>query len=202
MTIDNRQAVRVTSKIPFACNRVSIEKFEKILSDFNEGISLYNREELADIQFYKGAQSSLARLKDRDEDLAAFLQHIDGKINLLLNKVNNSPSLLDKLILQRVNIGANGLAFWNDKEFTKNDIVEIHFLLQPEQVFISCFGAVVECVDCLESQREPVDPAERYRVSVNLKLIMDGDREELVHYNFRQQSLALKQRRIQKEIGD
>ena len=70
MTIDNRQAVRVTTKIPLLCNRVPIEKFEKILADFNEGISIYNREEIADIQFYKGAQSSLARLKDRDEDLS------------------------------------------------------------------------------------------------------------------------------------
>nr|MBF0221372.1 PilZ domain-containing protein [Desulfobulbaceae bacterium] len=196
MTIDNRQAVRVTGKIPFACSRVSTEKFEKVLADFNEGISLYNREELADVQVYIGAQSSLARLRDKDEDLAAFLQHIDGKLNLLLKKVDNEPSLVDTLVLQRVSIGANGLAFWSDKEFSKNDIVEIYLLLQPEHVFICCFGTVVECVACRGDQ---VKPDQRYRVSVNLKLIMDADREELVHYNFKQQSLALKQRRIQKE---
>ena len=141
MTKDKRQAVRVTNIILFACNPVPKETFQQILDDFDNGISLYNRAELADVQVYIGAQSALARLKDKDEDLGAFLQHLDGKINLLLKKVDNSPSLLDTLVLQRVNIGANGLAFWTDSEFKEGDVVEMHIVLQPEHVFIDCFAS-------------------------------------------------------------
>ena len=196
MTTDNRQAVRVTNRILFACHPVSKEKFQQITDDFNNGISLYNRAELADVQVYIGAQSALSRLKDKDEDLGAFLQHIDSKINLLLKKVDKSPSLLDTLVFQRVNIGANGLAFWGDREFQVNDIVEMQIVLQPEHIFIDCFGSIVECSICKDEQS---DPSPKYRVSVNFELIVDGDREELVHYNFRQQSLALKRRRLKKE---
>ena len=196
MTIDNRQAVRVTNRILFACHPVPKEAFQQIMDDFNNGISLYNRAELADVQVYIGAQSALARLKDKDEDLGTFLQHLDGKINLLLKKVDKTPSLLDKLVLQRVSIGANGLAFWGDSEFKVNDIVEMQMVLQPAHIFIDCFGSVVECTRC---EAEQGDPGQQYRISVNFQLIMDADREELVHYNFRQQSLALKRRRLKKE---
>jgi len=196
MTTDNRQAVRVTNKILFACHPVSKETFQQIMDDFNNGISLYNRAELADVQVYIGAQSALAKLKDKDEDLGTFLQHLDGKINLLLKKVDKSPSLLDTLVLQRVSIGANGLAFWGDSEFTVNEIVEMQIVLQPEHIFINCFGSVVQCISC-ESEED--DPSQKYRISVNFQLIMDEDREELIHYNFKQQSLALKRRRLQKE---
>ena len=122
---DNRQAVRVTSRILFVCYPVAEEKYQKILEDFNNGISLYNRAELSDIQMYIGAQSALARLKDKDEDLASFLQHLDGKINMLLDKVDDSPSLLDNLSLQTVNISGHGMAFWSKSSYSKNDILEL-----------------------------------------------------------------------------
>ena len=91
--------------------------------------------------------------------------------------------------------GANGLAFWADEELKKDELVEMHLVLQPEHVFIDCFGTVVECMKTKDSE----ESTKKYRISVSFKLIMDEDREELVHYNFRQQSLALKRRRIEKE---
>jgi len=196
MTTDNRQAVRVTNRILFACHPVPQETFLQILDDFNNGISLYNRSELADVQIYIGAQSALARLKEKDEDLGAFLQHLDGKMNLLLKKVDQSPSLLDTLVLQRISIGANGLAFWTDREYAVDEIVEMQIVLQPEHIFIDCFGSVVQSIKC---ETEDDDLKQQYRISVNFKLIMDEDREELIHYNFKQQSLALKRRRLKKE---
>ena len=190
---DNRQSVRVTSRILFVCYPVAEEKYNKILEDFNNGISLYNRAELSDIQMYIGAQSALARLKDKDEDLAGFLQHLDGKINMLLDKVDDSPSLLDSLSLQTDNISGNGMAFWSKSSYSKNDILELQFVLQPGHIFIDCFVKVVKC------KKEKVGDSTRTRVSVRFLLIMDADRENLIQYNFKQQSLALKRRRMEKE---
>lgn len=199
MTGENRQAVRVTSRILFTSLPVSEEKFKQIQADFDSGISPYNRQELADIQVYIGAQSALAKLKDRDAELGTFLQHLDGKINLLLKKVDNSPNLLDRLVLQPVNIGANGLAFWAEKAFVPGDILELQIVLPPEHVFIDCFGTVVKCAESKGEEAEAGTHHHTFRVSVSFVLIVDADREELVHYNFRQQSLALQRRRVEKE---
>lgn len=194
MQIDNRQSVRVTSRLLFGAALVSGECYAGILQDFNNGISLYNRHELADIQAFIGAQSALARLKERDEDMAAFLQHLDGKINMLLTKVDGRPTILDELRLQRVCISGTGLAFWSAKKYPPQDILELRLVLQPGHIFINCFARVVEC-----NEEKKGEDQGRYRVSVQFLLIMDDDRELLIQYNFRQQSLALKRRRLKKE---
>lgn len=192
--VDNRQSVRVTSRLLFGSSLISVERYTSILQDFNNGISLYNRQELADIQAFIGAQSALSRLKERDEDMAAFLQHLDGKINMLLTKVDGRPTILDELQLQTLCVSGTGLAFWSEKQHAQRDIVELRLVLQPEHTFIDCFGSVIDCVEAIGE-----DGALQFRVSVQFLLIMDDDREALIQYNFRQQSLALKRRRIKNE---
>ena len=72
-------------------------------------------------------------------------------------------------------------------------VIEMQFLLQPEHTFIDCFGRVVDC------KEDPESDSGKYRISVSFELVMDADRESLIQYNFRQQSLALKRRRLEKE---
>ncbi len=186
---DKRQAIRVDSRILFAANLISGNAYEGIKQDYNEGISLYNRPELADIRLVAGARAALSRLRDRDEDMALFLQHIDAKLNTLLKKVDNTPSLMDKLILQSVNLAGNGLAFWSNKSYAKGDLLEIYIVLPLTDTFIDCFGEVVDC------PKEKVNGQISHRVSCRFKIIMDNDRQELIQYNFKQQSLALKRRK-------
>jgi hypothetical protein len=190
---DKRQAVRVDSRILFAAHLVSNDVFLGIEKDYDEGISLYNRPELADVRLFVGATAALSRLRDRDEDMAIFLQHIDAKLNTLLRKVDDSPTLLDKLTLQSVNLAGNGLAFWSAKSYTKGDLLEFYIVLPAEDTFIVCFG---EVVDCLPEKNAGL---KRNRISCSFRMVMDADREELIKYNFKQQSLALKRRRNQEE---
>ncbi len=177
------------SRVLFAVSRVSKDVFGEVKKDYSEGISLYNRPELADIRLVAGARAALTRIRERDEDMALFLQHIDAKLNTLLKKVDNTPALMDKLTSQSVNIAGNGLAFWSKESYAKGDLLEIYIVLPLSETFIDCFG---EVVDCLE---EKADGGIRHRVSCRFKIIMDNDREELIQYNFKQQSLALKRRR-------
>lgn len=187
---DSRQAVRVTSRILFSCKPFSAKEVKQIFEDFNNGISLYNREKLADVQVYVGAQTALSRLKDKDNDLATYLQHMDGKINTLLKTIDNKHSILDELVLQTIDLGGNGIAFWADQDFLPKQIVEMNFLLQPAHIFINSFGSVVSCTEDKEANETG-----KNRVSVKFELIMDEDRESLIQYNFKQQALALKRRR-------
>ncbi len=187
---EKRQAVRVDSRILFTAQLLSDDVFQRIKQDYNDGISIYNRPELADVHLFVGARAALSRLKEKDEDLATFLQHIDAKLNALLKKVDNSPSLMDKLTLQSVNIAGNGLAFWSAKAYTKGDILEFYIVLPSDDTFVDCIGEVVECIE------DSAGGQKSYRVSCRFRMIMEDDKEELIQYNFKQQSLALKLRRI------
>ncbi len=189
---DKRQTVRVNSRILFAAKPISKEQYDKVKLDFNNGITIYNREELVDVRMFVGTQSSLAKIRERDEDMATFLQHIDAKIDMLLRETGKIPSVVDSLKLQDVNIGGNGLAFWSSEVYRKGDLLEFHIVLPCENVFLDCFGQVVKC------QKDINAGQTCQRVSVSFVLIMEQDREELIQYNFRQQSLALKRRRMEK----
>ena len=65
---------------------VSAEKMQAVAKDFQQGISPYNQEGLTDIQMFIGAQSALAKLRERDADLADYLQHLDNKMNIMLKQ--------------------------------------------------------------------------------------------------------------------
>ena len=191
---EKRRSIRVTSRLLFGHRKISPEKFQAIKEDCDNGISMYNREELADIQVYAGAQTALTRLQDRDKDLAAFLQHLDGKLNLLLKKMNSAPSLLDDLNLQRINIGGHGIAFWTDEVHLKGELLELHIIMSADNSYINCF---CEVVDSWEEKEE--GDQKLFRVSLEYLLIMEHDREILIQYNFKQQSMALQRRRLDQE---
>lgn len=188
---DKRQSVRVDSRIMFAAHLVSEDDFLRVKQDLDNGISLYERPELSNVRTFVGARAALERLKDRDADMADFLQHMDAKLNVLLKKVDSSPSLLDQLTLQGVNIAGNGLAFWSTKKYAKGDLLEFYIVFPADNTFIDCFGAVVEC------QPGNGNSQNSYRVSCRFELIMEKDREEIIQYNFKQQGLALQRRRLE-----
>ena len=188
---NRRGAVRITDRVLLACNRVTAEKFQAIAADYQNGISLYNQEGLADIQMYIGAESALGRIRDRDADLAEFLKHMDNKLNMVLKRVRNERTPLDDLKLQKVNLSGNGIAFPAGEEFKKDEIVELHLILLPTYIYIYGFAKVVSCEKMGKGQEKPL-----YRVGVEFALLMDEDQEKLIQHNFKQQSLALRNRRL------
>jgi len=162
-----------------------------ILKDFEAGIPPYNQEGLADIQLFIGAQSALDRIKERDADLGDFLAHLDTKINLILKKTTASKTIFDKLSLYDLNLSGRGLSFIAEHRVAVDDILEFHIALLPTYIYVYCFGKVVFC--------NPLPPKEGkifYKVGTEFVLIMEDDQEKLIQHNFKQQSLALRNRRL------
>jgi hypothetical protein len=189
---NNRNSVRITSRILFGHHKIDEQDFEQIRTDCDSGISLYNRSDLADMQIYRSAKGVLSRIKEKDKDMAIFLQHLDAKLNVLIQKMDSAPSLFDSFTLQKVNIGGNGVAFWNRESYSEGEIVELHLIIPPDDFYINCFAEVVKCVKDENSKSEETT----FRVAVKFILVMESDREALVQYNFKQQSLALQRRRL------
>ncbi|MEW6501659.1 MAG: PilZ domain-containing protein [Thermodesulfobacteriota bacterium] len=190
--MNRRGSVRIADRVLLAVKRVAKERYEAVAADYRHGISLYNQEGLADIQMFVGAQGALSRLKERDADLADFLRHLDNKLNLVLQRVQAERTPLDDLRLQKVNLSGSGIAFVAEEEFREQEVLEIHLVLLPAYTYIYCFGTVVSCEALPRKGQEKA----AFRVGVEFTLLMDDDQEKLVQHNFKQQSLALRNRRL------
>ncbi len=186
---DRRDSVRVTGRNLFSFQAVTQEKFAIVKADFDDGIPPYSQEGLADIQVFIGAQSALARIRERDVDLGDFLSHLDTKMNLLLKKASNEKTLLDKLTLHDLNLSGKGIAFVSSSKLAVNDLLELHIALLPAYTYIYCFGKVLSC------KKLERDGRSFYKIGCEFVLIMEEDQEKLVQHNFKQQSLALRNRR-------
>ena len=189
---NRRGSVRISDRVLLAAKRVSPERYQAVAADYENGISLYNQEGLADIQMYVGAEGALSRLKERDADLAEFLRYLDNKLNLVLKRSQGERTPFDELKLQKVNLSGSGIAFVVDEEFRERELLEIHLVLLPAYTYIYCFGTVISC------ERVGLGGQEKsaYRLGVEFTLITDDDQEKLVQHNFKQQSLALRNRRL------
>jgi len=140
---------------------------------------------------YVGTQSALARIQQRDEDLGRFLQHLDTKVNMLLQKVTGGASPLDRLALQEVILSSVGLSFPAAQALEPGAMLEFNLVLLPDYVYVYCLG---EVVGCRPHEVTGGDPAQF--VSCRFALIMEEDRERLVQHSFKKQSLALRNRRL------
>ncbi len=189
---ERREAVRVDERCLFGWQKIAPEAYEKIADDYERGIPLYSQEKLADIQMITGARHALARIREKDADLADFLAHLDTKMNFLLRKMENRNSILDNLEMQDVNISAKGVAFASEESLHPDQIVEIHLLLLPDYVYIYALGRVISS---LPMER---DGEQLRRNSIEFKLINDEDRETIIRYNFNKQSRALRRQRLQR----
>jgi len=190
--LNRRQSVRVTDRIMLAIHPVSDEKMQTVAKDFQQGISPYNQEGLADIQMFIGAQSALASLRERDADLADFLQHLDQKMNMMLKQVRGGESPLDVLVMRKANISANGIAFCSDAPARLDEIVEIHLVLLPAYTYVYSFGKIIAC----DPNPEGEDSDCKFRVALEFTFLLDEDREKIIQHTFKQQSLALRNRRL------
>ncbi|MBI5559346.1 MAG: PilZ domain-containing protein [Deltaproteobacteria bacterium] len=187
---ERRQAVRVMGRNLFYFQPVSREKFAALFKDFEAGVPPYSQEGLSEIETFIGAQSALARIRARDADLGDFLAHLDAKVNLILKNVTSSKNFFDKLTLHDLNLSGRGISFISDYKIEPGEILEFHIALLPTYTYVYCFGKVVSCKAQPENEGKT-----SYRVAAEFVLIMEDDQEKLIRHNFKQQSLALRNRR-------
>lgn len=191
---EHRQAIRMTGRILFSYRKIAAAAYAAVEEDYKQGISLHDRAEVASMQVFVGAQTALVKLRERDPDLGDFLQNLDAKINLLLQKVAKEPSPFDTMEMQAVSISGTGVGFGSKERLAVKEHLEFHLILLPNQFHIYCLGEVVNC----EAKDDQGD-GKGFRISARFTLIMAEDRERLIQYNFRLQSVALKNRRLEQD---
>lgn len=192
--VERRSSVRVTGRNLFDFKILTDEQYEGLADDFDDGISLYNQQNLMDMQMFVGAQSALTKIGEKDPDLAEFLQHLDMKMNVLLQRLDGNKSPIEDLKLRDLNLSGSGIAFICDKQIADEIKLEMRIVLLPTYIFVYAVGRVTECEVAREEKGKTF-----YKWRVAFTLIMDEDREKLIQHNFRLQSLALRNRRQKRD---
>ncbi|OGR07478.1 MAG: hypothetical protein A2511_12155 [Deltaproteobacteria bacterium RIFOXYD12_FULL_50_9] len=189
---NRREAVRVMDRVLISFDSIAKDEFQAILEDYERGILPSRREGAYEIEAFIGTQNALQRMREREEDLADFLQHLDTKINMLLSKLQGQPSPMDGLTLIEVSLSGTGISLTLDRSYKLNDIFALNIVLLPNYAYIHCFGRVVGCDE--QKGRLEADKSS-YRVALEFALIMEDDREKLMQHSFKLQSMFLRNRR-------
>lgn len=193
VTSERRNSVRVSGRNLFYCEPVSRTQFQSIVEDYKKGIPPYNQEGLSDVQIFIGAQSAITKIKEKDKDLGDFLSHLDTKLNLMLKMLDTDKGLFEQMSVKELNMSGTGIDFIHNTEYAKDTVLALHITLLPDYSYIYCLAKVKTC-----SLVEEVEEKKYYRLAAEFILIMEEDREMIIHNNFKQQSMALRNRRQQK----
>lgn len=186
--------MRVSDRVLLSSRKIEQERFSVIEQNFHNGISLYNQKEVGEISIYLGAQTSLSRIREKDEDIANFFQHLDAKLSRLLAAVTKEPSPIDTLQPQEANLSGTGLAFFSKQQFSAGDLIELHFVLMPEYLHLYAVAKTISA-----EKISAADSDFNFRVACEFALIMDADRETLIQHLFKRQQLALRHKRLHKK---
>jgi len=188
---ERRRAVRIEDRVLLGVRPMSQEQYAAVAAAYEAGRSLYNQETLGDAYLYLGGHHALANLKEKDEDLAAFLLHLDFKLNRILDSLSDGPSPMAALQSRKISLSGSGLAFVGSERYEPESRVELQLVLLPDYLHFYIIGRVVSC----QSQDGG------YRTAVEFDLIMDEDRETIIQHLFRLQHLALRARRERQRQG-
>ncbi len=188
---EKRKSIRIKDKVLLSFHPVSVEEYQARVRDYVEGVDDPWVDTCHPI-FNKDIKGHLKNLRDKDKDLAAILEALDQKLNLILGLVG-SEELCGKAKLPKklykVDLSAKGIGFLTSEKIEKGTILDLAIGLLPEHYFFHCFGKVVRA----ESRNGGAF------VGVKFLWITEDDQEKLIEHIFSRQVIYLRMRRLQRE---
>lgn len=138
----------------------------------------------------------LPRSRERFPDLTEALDLINMKINVLADQISEESVAGDMVVARQVSLSACGVAFPAEDKAGVDDDVWLELVLQPHMIKIECHAKVVACERNEEDERFP------YLIRVEFSGLSNEDEESLIQHVIRTESHLLKQKRMQRELGD
>ncbi|MBN1377617.1 MAG: PilZ domain-containing protein [Gammaproteobacteria bacterium] len=172
---DRRRYFRVDDELVLTVNRLDHDLFDEELARFEEkrkSIGYMNNIELEKENLFPLRQ----KLENLYPEIAEYIAHLEKRLDMLSQTVmqDNNESYQAP---QKVNISAQGIRFYSDEIFAKDDMVELRLILQPSQKILLIIGCVVWCVE---------DPnavgKEKNVVAVDFTYINEADRDVLIKH--------------------
>ncbi|MCP5151531.1 MAG: PilZ domain-containing protein [Ectothiorhodospiraceae bacterium] len=124
-------------------------------------------------------------------DLAAYLEGLNEKIDMLMQLLAANDAELADSAPQEVNLSGSGVSFDIDHEVAIGAAVEVKILVFPSYL---CVGAIGEAVYC-----QPVETPRgrrRFTLGVDFVHIRESDRDLIIRHVTQRQSSLLREARL------
>ncbi len=188
---EKRSSIRIKDRILLSYHPVTVEEYKRQVREYMDGVD----DPWVDSchpTFQKDIKAHLKNIKDKDKDLAAVLEIIDQKLNMILGLISTEETCEKDTIpnkLYKVDLSAKGLGFLAKEKLSKGTLLNLSIGLLPEHYFFTCFGQVVRT----EKRKDGCF------VGLKFIWITEDDQEKLIEHIFSRQVLYLRMRRQQKE---
>jgi hypothetical protein len=93
-------------------------------------------------QLNEDSNQALFAISAKSSELASYLNTLDIKINLLVEKIL-TPANKQQQAPQKIILNQNGLTFGTDSLFNNNDLLAIKFILQPSYQIFNLLARVI-----------------------------------------------------------
>ncbi len=191
---ERRRYFRVDDEMILAWCELEKAEFEKRTKQFSQGEQSFPDPTRMYLMLEADIGALIEIIEPRTPQIAQALRLINRKVNLLskgpLMKAQQY-SILDESP-QAVNISACGMAFMAEKQIKKGADLQIELVLVPENIYIMCYGTVINCE---KSIKEAHDKDKPYRVNVDFSAIREEDRERLITHIMQKEIAGLQNRR-------
>lgn len=165
------------------------EQLDATLSRFNQGAIDYFSLNRSYIENEKVMADSLARIHADFPVIAAYLDALERKINLLAPLLINKNQDFPTYPTRRINLSGGGIAFDAEQEIAIGVTVEIKLVLFPRYYGILAYGTVVYCAPLEQPQDNFA-----WRVALNFTHIREIDRDLIIRHVLQQQAAQLRKR--------
>lgn len=189
---DRRSYIRIKDRILLGFTSISQGDFEKIIRGYHDGL---DTPWAAYVHPYliQNAQSKIKKLKESNDTLAAVLEIMDQKLNLILNLLSEDRDDTSNLRPKAVDLSAAGIAFRTSHDIEEGQILELDIGLLPQRLFIRCYGRVLRIED---------DKSGKKKLGVEFIWITEDDEDRLIEHIFHRQIILLRMRRKKREAAE
>ncbi len=190
-TREQRDSLRIKDRILLSFHSVSVDEFKASVKNYMEG----TEDPWVDTchpTFQKDIKTHLRHIKEKDKDLAAVLEILDQKLNMILGLMDTGDTCEKDGIpkkLYKVDLSAKGIGFLTKERLSKGSILKLSIGLLPEHYFFTCFGQVVRSEERKDGTFN----------GVKFIWITEDDQEKLIEHIFSRQVIYLRMRRQEKE---
>lgn len=179
MKQERRRYFRVEADSIVTFKVITADEKKEGIAHLNQGDRYHPDQARLFLKIDADLQDGLNRMRQKLPDVAAILDLMNRKINLLTDKSqsNKSNDLLDQAA-QTISLSACGMAFQVEQPMEVQADMEWELILLPDKIYIHGYGHVVGCETAQDG----------YLIRVNYDALREEDLERLLHYIMRKES--------------
>lgn len=190
MTEDRRRYFRIDDTIGIKTEVVDSRQLDEKLENFWKNQHPYSAVNEFNFELEQH-RADLKRIKDKLPEVGRYLEMLQKQIDILTAKVLRDEDNFVELE-KKVNLSAQGIAFFSDEAVAAGEIVELHLQLFPEKTKLVIFAKVVDC-------RRDSEGSDQFKISLDFEHIHEADRELLVRHVHGKQLRALGAARFEED---